>query len=198
TVATPEPVTVAPAVAAADEPTPVLPAARAAGPSLGRGVTMAGVTGSRLCTGSNAPGDRLVATLSSDVTGADGALLPAGTGVVLEVARVGGDGTVELIARGVSLRGTYTPIVADVAVGEAAMEKRTVEGTGDSKGKAIKGAIAGAILGQILGRDTRSTVIGAAGGAAAGAAAGQMTKKHETCLPAGAPVTITLRDAVTL
>jgi hypothetical protein len=192
----PAPVAAAPAVDEA--PTPALPAARPAGPSFGRGTTLAGTTGSRLCSGSNAPGDRLVATLTGEATGADGPVLPAGTGVVLEVARVSPDGRVELIARGVSLRGTFHPIVADVAVGEAALEKRTVEGTGDGKGKAVKGAIAGAILGQILGRDTRSTVIGAAGGAAAGAAAGQLSKKKETCLPAGAPVTITLADAVTL
>jgi hypothetical protein len=194
----PAPAAEPPAPAPAPAETPVLPAARTSGPSFGRGATFAGTTGSRVCSTSNAPGDRLVATLNAEATAADGTVLPAGTGVVLEVARIAEDGRLELIARGVSLRGTFTPIVADVAVGEAALERRTVAGTSDSKGKAVKGAIAGAILGQILGRDTRSTVIGAAGGAAAGAAAGRLARKEEVCVPAGAPVTITLRDALSV
>lgn len=185
-----------PAPAAEEAATPVLPAsapAPAAGPSLGRGALLAAATGSRICSVSNRPGDRLVATLGADVTGADGVVLPAGTGVVLEVAGVSPQGQVELIARGVSLDGTFHPIVADVAVGEAPLEKRTIAGTNDTRGKAVKGAIAGAIIGQILGRDTRGTVIGAATGAAAGAAAGQLGKKEELCLPAGAPVRIVVR-----
>jgi hypothetical protein len=168
------------------------------GPSLGRGALLAGTTGSRLCSTSNRPGDRLVATLAADVAGADGVVLPAGTGVVLEVASISPQGKVELIARGVSLNGAFHPIVADVAVGEAPLETRTVAGTNDTKGKAVKGAIAGAILGQILGRDTKGTLIGAATGAAAGAAAGQLGKKAEVCLPAGAPVRISLADGLTL
>ncbi|WP_284349859.1 YMGG-like glycine zipper-containing protein [Roseisolibacter agri] len=199
----PTPAPVAPPVAAAPRaekpaeepaPTPVRPASDAgSGPSLGRGTLLAGTTGSRICSTSNRPGDRLVATLAADVTGADGVVLPAGTGVVLEVASVSREGKVELLARGVSLNGAFHPIVADVAVGEAPLEKRTVAGTNDTKGKAVKGAIAGAIIGQILGRDTKGTIIGAATGAAAGAAAGQLGKKEELCLAAGAPVRVTIR-----
>jgi len=187
------PTTPAPAPAVDEAPTPVRAASAPAGPSLGRGALLAGTTGSRICSVSNRPGDRLVATLAADVTGADGVVLPAGTGVVLEVATVSPQGKVELLARGVSLNGTFHPIVADVAVGEAPLEKRTVTGTNDTKGKAVKGAIAGAIIGQILGRDTKGTIIGAATGAAAGAAAGQLGKKEELCLPAGAPVRISIR-----
>jgi hypothetical protein len=139
-----------------------------------------------------------VATLSEAAGGPDGLQLPAGTGVVLEVARASAEGQIELIARGVSIDGTFHPIVADVAVGEAPLERRTVEGTSDSRGKAAKGAIAGAILGQILGRDTKGTIIGAATGAAAGAAAGQLSKRKEVCLPAGAPVRISLVEGFAL
>jgi hypothetical protein len=198
--AAPTPVVAAPAPVA-DDATPVRQASAPAGPSgpsLGRGALLAGTTGSRICSASNHPGDRLVATLAADVTGADGFVLPAGTGVVLEVASVSPQGKVELIARGVSLNGAFHPIVADVAVGEAALERRTVAGTNDTKGKAVKGAIAGAIIGQILGRDTKGTLIGAATGAAAGAAAGQLGKKEEVCLPAGAPVRISLAEGVTI
>ncbi|MGZ8379656.1 MAG: YMGG-like glycine zipper-containing protein [Gemmatirosa sp.] len=191
----------APAPVAAEDATPVGQASAPAGPggpSLGRGALLAGTTGARICSSSNRPGDRLVATLAADVTGADGVVLPAGTGVVLEVATVSPQGKVELLARGVSLGGAFHPIVADVAVGEAALEKRTIAGTNDTKGKAVKGAIAGAILGQILGRDTKGTLIGAATGAAAGAAAGQLGRKEELCLPAGTPVRISLVDGLTV
>ncbi len=60
------------------------------------------------------------------------------------------------------------------------------------------GAVVGAVAGQVLGRDTKSTVIGAAVGAAAGAAAANASARYDTCLPAGAPVQVTLRDALTL
>jgi hypothetical protein len=184
-------------------PAPVeAPAAAAAvpapGPSLARGTTLAGATGTRICSTTNRPGDRLVATLSEPAGGPDGLQLPAGTGVVLEVARATAEGQIELIARGVSIDGTFHPLVADVTVGEAPLERRTVSGTSDSRGKAAKGAIAGAIIGQILGRDTKGTVIGAATGAAAGAVAGQLSKRQEVCLPAGAPVRISLAEGFAL
>jgi hypothetical protein len=185
----------------AEVPAPAeAPAAAPAGPapSLARGTTLAGATGTRICSTTTRPGDRLVATLAEGVEGETGLRFPAGTGVVLEVARVAEDGKVELLARGLSIDGAFHPIVADVAVGEAALERRTVAGTTDSKGKAVQGAIAGAILGQILGRDAKGTIIGAAGGAAAGAAMGQLSKRKEVCLPAGAPVRISLAETFSL
>ena len=64
-------------------------------------------------------------------------------------------------------------------------------GSSDAK-KAAAGAIAGAILGQVIGHDTKSTVIGAAAGGATGAVIGRATRKYEGCLPAGAPLHVTL------
>ncbi len=190
---TPAPAPVPEAAVPAPVETPAAAAAvPAPGPSLASGTTLTGATGTRICSTTNRPGDRLVATLSEAAGGPDGLQLPAGTGVVLEVARATAEGQIELIARGVSIEGIFHPLVADVTVGEAPLERRTVSGTSDSRGKAAKGAIAGAIIGQILGRDTKGTVIGAATGAAAGAVAGQLSKRQEVCLPAGAPVRISL------
>jgi hypothetical protein len=190
--------TPAAAPAPAETPVAIPAAAPAPGPALARGTTLAGATATRICSTTNHPGDRLVATLSEAAGGPDGLQLPAGTGVVLEVARASAEGQIELIARGVSIDGTLHPIVADVAVGEAPLERRTVEGTSDSRGKAVKGAIAGAVIGQILGRDTRGTIIGAATGAAAGAAAGRLSRRQEVCLPAGAAVRISLVEGFAL
>jgi len=60
------------------------------------------------------------------------------------------------------------------------------------KKKVIGGAIAGAILGQMIGHNTKGTVIGAAAGAAAGAAVAKSGEKWQACLPAGAPLKLTL------
>ena len=68
-------------------PTPAqLPAATPA-PSreIGSGSTFALTNGSKVCT-SNVPGDKIVATLNESVTGSNGAVIPSGSTVVLEVA----------------------------------------------------------------------------------------------------------------
>jgi hypothetical protein len=157
---------------------------------------LAARTEQRVCSETNRPGDKLVATLTSDATGADGAVLRAGTAVVLEVVRAGGEGGVELMARGVTIDGEFRPVAAEVSPPEGQAERRTIEGTSDAKGKAVKGAIAGAIIGQILGRSTRGTVAGGAIGGAIGAAAGAAGTKHESCLPAGATVRVRLTEAL--
>ena len=126
--------------------------------------------------------------------GPGGVLLPAGTPVVLEVARVNPDpARVEFIARGVSVGGSYLPIVADVTPVTAALESHTVDSpAGDTRGKVTNGAVIGAILGGILGRSTKSTIIGAAGGAATGAVMSRSGTHREACLAPGAPVQLRL------
>ena len=45
-------------------------------------------SGSKVCSVTNMPGDKFVATLNEAVTGTNGAVIPAGSAVVLEVASV--------------------------------------------------------------------------------------------------------------
>lgn len=171
----------------------------AVGRSLAAGTVLTGTLGQRVCTESNHPGDRLVATLGSDVSGPAGVVLPAGTPLVLEVARVAGDPpAAEFVVRGVSVGGEFVPIVADAAPVTGSTERRQVIDKASDKGKAVQGAVAGAILGQILGRSTKSTVIGAAGGAAAGAAIGRGTSHREACVASGAPVRVQLTERFTV
>ena len=44
----------------------------------------------------------------------------------------------------------------------------------------------------MIGHNTKGTIIGAAAGAAAGAAVNKAGEKSEACLPAGAPLKLTL------
>jgi len=191
-------------VPAVAEATPAPAAGPASGAGRGRalaaGTLLAGTLGQRVCTESNRPGDRFVATLDADASGPGGATLPAGTPVVLEFARATGEPpTVEFVVRGVSVGGEFVPIVAEASPVTGDVERRqVVDKPGSAKGKAVQGAIAGAILGRVLGGGTKGTVIGAAGGAAAGAAMGRGRSHEEACLTPGAPVRVRLSEALAL
>ena len=192
----PEPQQVAQAPSPAPEPAP---AAGQIGAGVGFGVT----SGSRVCTNTNRPGDKLVATVDAPVTGTRGVTIPAGSQVVLEVASVNGgdngnDAQITFRVRSIVVDGVPHSVDADVA-SNGAMEREKVAGDPNAdKKKVIGGAIAGAVLGQIFGHSTKSTVIGAAAGGAAGAVAAHATQKYEACLPAGSPMRVTLSNALVM
>lgn len=185
-----------------EEPAPVVeqaaaPRARGIAAGTSFGLTTKGA----VCT-SNLPGDKIVATTTSAVIGENGAVIPAGTSVVLEVASVtpGDDATGAQIAlRVLSIVLHGEPVSADASVAiESGLERGEATANNSDKKKVIGGAIAGAVIGQILGRDTRSTVVGAAAGAAAGTAAAAATRKYHACLPAGAAVRVTTTQPIVL
>ena len=63
------------------------------------GTGIALTANSRVCTQSNRPGDKIVATVTSAVTGSNGAVIPAGSKVVLEIVSVNpGQGPETLVA----------------------------------------------------------------------------------------------------
>src|SRR5438552_2196351 len=186
------------------EPTPVAeapaPAPRARGFQAGTSFGL--VTKSPVCT-TNLPGDKLTATLTAPVRGENGAYLPEGTTVVLEVASVTpGDNPesaqISLRVRSILVNDEPVNMEGDVAV-LSGLERRQVprDKNADRK-KVVGGAIAGAILGQIMGKDTKSTVIGAAAGAAAGTAAAAASRKYDACLPAGGSLRVTTSQPITL
>ena len=201
--------TPAPPPVAAPTPVPVptpapapVPAPRARGIAAGTGLAVS--TGSAVCT-RNLPGDKLVATLSQDVTGADGAVLRAGSKVVLEVASVekgdasGAGARIDFRVRAVDDGARSYPASAD-GVATGPFEKTAIAGRkGSDATKVIGGAIAGAILGQAIGKDTKGTVIGAAAGAAAGTVAAKASGGgYDSCLPAGSNVRLTLREPIVM
>jgi hypothetical protein len=176
------------AVAVAPTPGPAPAPAR----SLAAGTALPGKTNAAICSLANRPGDRLVAALSAPVTGPDGAMLPAGTPILVEMAPPTADGRFALRLRSVQVDGELLPVQGTVRVDdETAVSERQVS-KGGNQGKVVTGAILGAIAGRVLGGDARGTIIGAAGGAAAGTIASARNTQTERCLPAGATLTITL------
>lgn len=182
-------------------PAPTPAPAPAPSRQIGAGTSIVMTSGSRVCTDDNRPGDKIVATVDSPISGSNGALIPAGSKVVLEVASVtpGDQGDIQFRVRSIfvndssySLAGTVSPTTPLERVKVA-----NPDANADKK-KVIGGAIAGAILGQIIGHNTKGTVIGAATGAAAGAVAAKASEKYEACLPAGASLHMTLAQAVAM
>jgi hypothetical protein len=181
---------------------PVIPSPTPGASSSGsRGSGLAGTalamsTGARVCT-SNRVGDKLVARVGSS-SGPGAGTIPAGSTVVLEVAELQiNDANPEqsrivFRIRQISVGDVDYPGNGTTVAAEGGLQKvNTTSGSSDVK-KAAAGAIAGAILGQVIGGNTKGTVIGAAAGAAGGAVVGRATRKYEGCLPAGAPLHVTL------
>jgi hypothetical protein len=163
------------------------------GPSIGAGASFALASQQRICTASNRPGDRFVAMVSNTITGSNGASIPAGAAVVLEVASVTENG-MSFSVNSVELNGRNYPVSGDVySTGE--MEKVRMNASSDAK-KVAGGAAVGALIGQLMKKNTKGTVIGAAAGAATGAVAAKMTEKYDNCLPMGAPLKLTLSSAL--
>jgi len=179
------------------------PAPAPAHGSIGAGTTLALASNAKICTVSNRPGDKITATVGADVYGANGAVIPAGSTVVLEVASVEVADPVEqsrvrFRLRAIDVNGESYPTTGGGATTGPA-DKVDVGRTkaGDQK-KVIGGAVLGAIAGQVLGRDTRSTIIGAAAGAAVGTAAAKMGGSSEGCFPAGTPLRVTVDEAIVM
>ncbi len=181
------------------EPSPAPAPAPAAG-VIGAGTRLGMSTNAKVCTANLLPGDKFSATVTSGTVGSNGASIPAGSTVILEVASVDRavpieNSRIEFRVRSVDVNGEPQPVAGDVAT------LGTMEGvqtsSGNDKQKVIGGAVAGAVLGRILGKSTKATVIGAAAGAAAGTAAARRSTTSDACLPEGSPLRLTLsRDIV--
>lgn len=92
--------------------------------------------------------------------------------------------------------GTSYPIAADLVKAEPQKKSRT--STGDAAIKIGAGTAAGAILGRIIGGNKTGTFIGAAVGAAAGTAIVLGTQDVDAVLPANSPMTLQLKEPVTV
>jgi hypothetical protein len=161
--------------------------------SIGAGASFSLASQQRICTASNRPGDRFVATVTDRISGSNGAEIPAGSNVVVQVASVSDEG-ISFTVHSVELNGRNYPVSGDIySAGE--LERVRLNPESDRK-KVIGGAVAGALIGQIMKKNTKGTVIGAAAGAATGAVAAKMTEKYDNCLPAGAPLRLTLSNAL--
>ena len=194
-------------VARAPQPTPPAPVERApaTAPAAAAGVigagTRVGMTmNDRTCT-TALVGDKFTATVASTTVGTNGAVIPAGATVVLEVTSVDRADPIEASrihfhVRAIDVNGESYPGEGDVAT-LSQLETERVSSGGSDRTKVVGGAVAGAVLGRILGRSTKATVIGAAAGAAAGGAAVKRSQGTQACLAAGSSLQLTLsRDVV--
>jgi hypothetical protein len=194
---TPRPTTPAPTpVARAPEPAP---AAAASAAVIGAGARVGMTMNDRTCTTALA-GDKFTATVSAATVGSNGAVIPAGATVVLEVTSVERADPVEASrihfhVRAIDVDGQLYPGEGELTT-LSQMETERMSG-GSDRTKVVGGAVAGAVLGRILGGGAKGTVIGAAAGAAAGGAAAKRSQGARACLAAGSSLQLTLsRDIV--
>jgi len=158
------------------------------------GSSLSFYSGQKICTNTNAVGDRFTAQISEPVQGSNGAVIPAGASAVVTITslkrsdRSNSNIEIGLRVESITFNGKTYPVTSEVSY--AQVEK--VRGESNTGSDAIKGAAIGAVLGQILGHRTKSTVIGAAGGAAAGAVIGAANAKVDGCVPSGGRITVKL------
>lgn len=151
----------------------------------------------RVCTNTFKPGERFTAILDSSVAGSDGAVIPAGSSVVLKVDEStrseNTNDSLRLTFSAVSLRiGQRSYEVTGHVSQTTPLEKVRVQSTTDQAKKVGAGALIGALAGQLLGKNTRSTVLGGAVGAAAGAAVAAGTADYDGCVPTTATLMVGL------
>ena len=164
--------------------------------TIASGTSLALRSNSRVCTNTYQVGQTFNATTTTAVTGSNGATIPAGATVKLEVTQLKRSENIndkivmEFAVKSVSFGGRTYQVEANVA--NADVERVRNQPKDKDVQKVVGGAVLGAIAGQILGKSTKSTVVGAAAGAAAGAGVAGATSNYEGCLPDGGSVTVTL------
>lgn len=188
--------------AKAPDPVPT-PAPAPTSGVLAAGTTFTLASTSKVCTNTNKVGDVFTATVTDPVSGTNGATIPAGSMVSIELTQLtrseNADQQIVIGFRVVSIGVGEEKYLPDAEVVNAKIDRVAAQDGGDAAKKVAGGAVAGAIVGQILGRNRRGTLIGAAVGAAAGgAAAASAAGKFDGCVDVGSPVTVKLNAPLTV
>jgi glycine zipper 2TM protein len=171
------------------------PAPAPANGIIGAGAQVGMTTNAKVCAASALAGDKFTAVVTEPTVGSNGAVIPAGAMVVIEVASVEHADPIEssriqFRVRSLDVNGEARAVDGTVATLGSLEKVQTA--SGNDRTKVIGGAVAGAVLGRIFGGSTKSTVIGAAAGAAAGTAAAHVTRSTDACLPVGSALRLTL------
>lgn len=168
--------------------------------TISSGSTINLYAGQRVCTNTNAVGDRFTASVAEAIQGSNGVTIPAGATVVLEITAVkrstgpNDNIQIEMVPRSIGFNGKSYPVNSTVTYAQVDRVRDATRG--DDARKVATGAAIGAIAGQIFGHHTKSTVIGAAAGAAAGAIAASVTTPVDGCIPSGGRITLRLNQAI--
>lgn len=170
--------------------------------SIASGTVMNLSSTEKVCTNTNKVGDRFTATVDQAVVGNNGAVIPAGSKVVVEVTELHrSENTRDQIVMGfriVSITAGSKTYYPEAEVTTAAIERVRASSQANDAKKVVGGAVAGAIIGQVIGKDRRGTLIGAAAGAAAGAGAAAATADYDGCVNTGAAISIRLTSNLTV
>jgi hypothetical protein len=164
--------------------------------TIASGTSLSLRSNSRVCTNTYTVGQTFSATVADAVSGSNGASIPSGATVTLEVTQLkrsenANDKIImEFAVRSVSFGGRTYPVTGTVA--NADVERVRNQPKSKDAQKVAAGAAIGAIAGQILGKNTKSTIIGAAAGAAGGAATAAATANYEGCVPDGGSIAVNL------
>jgi hypothetical protein len=164
--------------------------------TIASGTSLSLTSNSRVCTNTYTVGQTFNATVANSVEGTNGASIPSGATVKLEVTQLkrsenANDKIImEFAVRSVSFGGRTYPVSGTVA--DAQVERVRNQPKNKDVQKVATGAAIGAIAGQILGKNTKSTIIGGAVGAAAGAGAASATANYEGCVPDGGSIAVNL------
>lgn len=160
--------------------------------------------GQKVCTNTNAVGDRFTATLTHAITASNGVVIPVGATTVVEVGSLkrseqsGDDMVIGLIIRSLTYNGKTYPLNGEITYADANKVRRS-----DSKdgAKVAAGAVLGAILGRVVsgkGDKGKGTVIGAAAGAAVGAGVAEHQSDYDACIPSGGKITLRLNQPLSV
>ena len=164
--------------------------------TIASGTSLSLRSNSRVCTNTYTVGQTFTATVANSVEGTNGASIPSGATVTLEVTQLkrsenANDKIImEFAVRSVAFGGRTYPVTGTVA--DANVERVRNQPKSKDAQKVATGAAIGAIAGQILGKNTKSTIIGAAAGAAGGAATAAATANYEGCVPDGGSIAVNL------
>ena len=201
----PAPTTTTTASGNTETKNPTGSASSAAGGAVGTiasGTSLTLRSNERVCTNTHHVGSTFSATLANSVTGSNGATIPAGATVSLEVTQLKRSENatdkivMEFAVNSVSFGGKTYPL--DATVQSASVDRvKDQPGAKDAQKVAI-GAAVGAIAGRIIGKSTKGTIIGGAAGAAAGAATAAATSNYQGCIPSGGSIVIRLTSAATV
>lgn len=162
------------------------------------GTTINMTSNDKVCTNTNKQGDKFSASVTDAVVGSNGATIPAGSKVLMQVADLQRSGNatksiqMTFSVLSVTMGSTTYPLSAQID--SVHVDKVRNASVGSDAAKVAGGAVIGAIIGQVIGHNTKGTVIGAATGAAAGTAVAMGTAAYEGCVPQGGKITIHLTD----
>jgi YmgG-like glycine-zipper protein len=168
--------------------------------SIAAGTTINLTSNERVCTNTHKAGDKFTATVTSPVTGSNGAVIPAGSTAVVTItsskrSENANDPVVFTFnVNSINVGGRAYPVTADVT--SAKVDE--VSASSKNAQKIAIGAAVGAVAGQILGKNTKGTIIGAATGAAAGTAVAMATSNKDGCIPQGGSIVIRLTEPASI